>query len=417
MMHVMSAPPSSAAAGAPAAAGHSGPSGGDGDFASILAAQARPATGESQAVSEEATALPSPPADEGEASGDPGVSSEADPGTLLALVSPTPVTVDVATPLSTGADGPSDDEGSNPARPVVESAAPADRTAGETTTTTSTTATASATEVTSPQPSVPPSAPPAQETPSTKPDQAQTTVRPPEALAADGGTPGPTRVETDTAETVPTTRAADSTSGAEQPAAASGRAATAGAPTATGTATVTTERVDGVGRRPAATERPVARVAAPPQADMAAAASATSDVDGAAPAPSRPAEGSQPVPSTALDRVMRAVEALENAPPPKRVSFEVDGLRLTVSLRGDEVNVAVRGGGDQLGSGWQRDLDGALRGRGLGLSDGQGSDTDRGDGRQHPDDRPPHRSDWGGPAFRRPTDSDSDSDTSTSLQL
>ncbi len=119
---------------------------------------------------------------------------------------------------------------------------------------------------------------------------------------------------------------------------------------------------------------------------------------------------------------MRAVEALENAPPPKRVSFEVDGLRLTVSMRGDEVNVAVRGGGDQLGSGWQRDLDGALRGRGLGLSDGHASDTDReGDGRRHPDQHAPHRSPRANPAFGRAGDPEPepgrDTATSTSLQL
>lgn len=417
MMHVMTAPASSAAAGTPAAgrAGRAGRSDGDGDFASMLAAHARPATGEPGSACDEASAPPSDAAEDAAAAGDLGPSPDAEPRTLLAVVAPAPASVDVAPPAE--ADGGPDGGNSDHVPPEGEDA-PAARHAASGSTTTSTllpasrTATTSATEVTTLHESVPAPATPAPEGTSTEPAQVQASAG--AAPTVDGGTSSSARAEPQPSRTG---HGAQATSGAESTAAtttAPGRAPAEPAPAVAGTSPGPIEAVAGPARR-SMPERPAARVAAPGQADMAAAASATSDVDGAAPAASRPTEGPQPLPATVLDRVMRAVDALENAPPPKRVSFEVDGLRLTVSLRGDEVNVAVRGGGDQLGAGWQRDLDSALRGRGLGLADGQGSDADRGDGRRHPDDRPPHRSSGRGPAFRQPAAPDGD--TSTNLHL
>jgi len=82
-----------------------------------------------------------------------------------------------------------------------------------------------------------------------------------------------------------------------------------------------------------------------------------------------------------LDRVLRAVEALEQAPPPRQMSIEVEGIRLTIGLQGDEVRVVVRAGADQLGSGWDRELGGLLREQGFDLAadtgSGRGASQDR----------------------------------------
>lgn len=88
--------------------------------------------------------------------------------------------------------------------------------------------------------------------------------------------------------------------------------------------------------------------------------------------------------ATAIDRVMRAVETLEKAPPPRQMTFDVDGVRMTVSLRGEQVHVDVRAGGDQLTNGWQRDLASSLKQRGFDLSSGQqGRDGHNGQEPQH----------------------------------
>jgi hypothetical protein len=103
-----------------------------------------------------------------------------------------------------------------------------------------------------------------------------------------------------------------------------------------------------------------------------------------------------------LDRVLRAVEALENAPPPRRLAIEVEGIRLTIGLQGDEVRVVVRAGADQLGADGHRDLGDLLRGRGLDLAADSGSDRGASQrGGQAPDRSavPPE----GEPRHQRPT--------------
>lgn len=108
-------------------------------------------------------------------------------------------------------------------------------------------------------------------------------------------------------------------------------------------------------------------------------AATTSSVD-ASPAAARPDGPATTTSAAALDRVLRAVEALEHAPPPRRLAVEVEGVRLTVAMRGDEVSVSVRTGADQLAPGWQRDLATVLRDRGLGLATDSGSAQHQGQG-------------------------------------
>lgn len=113
----------------------------------------------------------------------------------------------------------------------------------------------------------------------------------------------------------------------------------------------------------------------------------------------------EPVPSTALGRVLDAVEAAENAPPPHRVTVELpelEGLRLQIAVRGHEVTVAVLGQRvDRVDSdALMRELHTALGGRGFSMTDQSSGDGDERQPRhhEHPDrDRPADR-----PANRRP---------------
>lgn len=79
---------------------------------------------------------------------------------------------------------------------------------------------------------------------------------------------------------------------------------------------------------------------------------------------------------TAIDRVLRAVEALENAPPPRRMTFDVDGVRIAVSLVGREVAVDL--GVDRR---VPEELVRVLQDRGFQLADGSGEHPGRGQGR------------------------------------
>jgi hypothetical protein len=88
----------------------------------------------------------------------------------------------------------------------------------------------------------------------------------------------------------------------------------------------------------------------------------------------------------AVGRVMDALDLLENAPPPRRMTVELpdaEGLRLQVALRGGEVHVSVLGGGGTSHelAGWNRDLTTALAARGLQLGT---FDTGTGDPRDRP---------------------------------
>ncbi|MBW3657875.1 MAG: hypothetical protein KY457_04500 [Actinobacteria bacterium] len=102
-----------------------------------------------------------------------------------------------------------------------------------------------------------------------------------------------------------------------------------------------------------------------------------------APASSAPAPTGD-LPARMLGRVMDALDVLENAPPPRRLTIDLpdaDGLRLHVALRGSEVQVSVVGGGSGGDlSGWTRDLSEALAARGFslgGFSAGTGQDDRR----------------------------------------
>lgn len=124
----------------------------------------------------------------------------------------------------------------------------------------------------------------------------------------------------------------------------------------------------------------------PPAADVATAPAS-------APAPT----GSSDLHARLVARVMDALDVLENAPPPRRLTVDLpdaEGLRLQVSLRGGEVHVSIVGGasGADL-SGWNRDLTEALAARGFslgGFAAGTGQDERRqpGDEGQPPADQP-----------------------------
>ncbi len=65
-------------------------------------------------------------------------------------------------------------------------------------------------------------------------------------------------------------------------------------------------------------------------------------------------------------------------------------MQLSVALRGHEISVTVRAGGEHLAPGWQRDLAAALGDRGLGLAaDGGGHGAGQ-DGRPSHPSRPDH---------------------------
>ena len=166
------------------------------------------------------------------------------------------------------------------------------------------------------------------------------------------------------------------------------------APTATATApTGAAPAVDAPGSPASADPRPrTHRVEPAPPDDRPDVAAAHVGREGA-PRPngaSVPRVGHTSVSAATIDRVLRAAEALEHAPPPRHVAVEVEGVQLSVALRGHEISVTVRAGADQLAPGWQRDLAAALGDRGLGLAaDGGGGAASRdGHGPGHHGPRP-----------------------------
>lgn len=131
-----------------------------------------------------------------------------------------------------------------------------------------------------------------------------------------------------------------------------------------------------------------------PTASSPAVAAPTSGGGATAPAP---AAASREL----VGRVLDALDLLEHAPPPRRMTIEVpdaDGLRLHVSLRGSEVHVAVQSGGAGSPdlSGWGRELSAGLASRGFDLG---GFSTD---GRGEPDGRDRPRDDADAPAASGP---------------
>jgi hypothetical protein len=103
------------------------------------------------------------------------------------------------------------------------------------------------------------------------------------------------------------------------------------------------------------------------------------------------ARGTDALASRVAARVEEAVRALENAPPPRDVTLEVDGLILHVRMRGDMVRVI---GDGLLPRGWEADLRPSLEARGFDLATGgdeSGPDRDRA-GRERRDDVPPDTS-------------------------
>lgn len=108
-------------------------------------------------------------------------------------------------------------------------------------------------------------------------------------------------------------------------------------------------------------------------------------------APTAPSTAHAPL----VARVMDALDILENAPPPRRMTVEVpdhEGLRLHVVLRGTEVHVSVRGGSPADLAGWSRDLTDGLAARGFslgGFSDESGQERHRDPHDQQPDTPPP----------------------------
>ena len=129
------------------------------------------------------------------------------------------------------------------------------------------------------------------------------------------------------------------------------------------------------------------------------------------PAASAPTSGggaTAPAPAAAsrelVGRVLDALDLLEHAPPPRRMTIEVpdaDGLRLHVSLRGSEVHVAVQSGGAGSPdlSGWGRELSAGLASRGFDLggfsTDGRGDPHGEGAPRDEHDPRHAPRTDRG----------------------
>ncbi len=129
------------------------------------------------------------------------------------------------------------------------------------------------------------------------------------------------------------------------------------------------------------------RAVGPPPPDAVAEASE------AAPSGPRPAlldagsRASEVASPVAIERVLRAVEALENAPPPRRMTFDVDGVRVAVSLTGRDVTVDL--GGDRR---LPQDLARALADRGFDLAGESGRhgapDDDRAPARRWREEAP-----------------------------
>lgn len=133
---------------------------------------------------------------------------------------------------------------------------------------------------------------------------------------------------------------------------------------------------------------------------------------GTAAAPARPVAEVADAAARMVARVLDAVDVLENAPPPRRMTVDLQefgGVRLHVALRGAEVHVQVQGGSAGELAGWSRDLSSALASRGFTLGD---SAADAGDGReqhrarQQPFDEPGSAGTTGRRPARVPTDGD-----------
>lgn len=118
---------------------------------------------------------------------------------------------------------------------------------------------------------------------------------------------------------------------------------------------------------------PVSTTLSDPSGTKADPAAASAPATSTAPGPSgaSPAPAPAPVAGTALQRVVDALETLRNAPPPRSLTLDLpdlEGLRLHLSLRGQEVRIAVMQ--DASGTwtpGLERDLDDALASRGFDL--------------------------------------------------
>lgn len=181
----------------------------------------------------------------------------------------------------------------------------------------------------------------------------------------------------------------------------------------------------------AVTAQATAAVARPVAAEAKATGAVTADIDPAtgsdpAPMPSTPsssattsataasaapagtaATGDAGLHARIVARVVQAVEALENAPPPRRMTVEVpdsEGLRLQVAIRGGEVHVSVQAstGQPDLGA-WGRELASTLAARGMTLG-GFETGTDGHPGRRpdQPDADPDADADPSGPQDGRP---------------
>ena len=122
--------------------------------------------------------------------------------------------------------------------------------------------------------------------------------------------------------------------------------------------------------------QPAGDLAAPTGPGAEAVATTAAPTAPATPAPA-PAPAPGPLAQSVAARVETAVEALRNAPPPREAVIDVDGLRVTVRLLGEQVQVAV----DQpTAPRMARELADALASRGLQLqgsgAEGHGDGTD-----------------------------------------
>lgn len=134
-----------------------------------------------------------------------------------------------------------------------------------------------------------------------------------------------------------------------------------------------------------------------PQSAMPGVTTASTDMGGV------PADGPATADLRLVERVMEAVELLENAPPPRRIRLEVGDLRLAVSLRADGVHVAIDGDAAPTRT-WQSDLSTALEARGMSLADGGARDG--GDRREPPDPEETPAPPTPRPGRRAPDDAD-----------
>ncbi len=174
----------------------------------------------------------------------------------------------------------------------------------------------------------------------------------PEMVAVRGGGPGPAA----SADLPNASRAAAPASGTPTADAGAPGPATAqpGVPTTAATSSNWTRR-DGAGRAPGSADQdgPVVEGAGNPVAGMR--------LDSA---PVRSIE----IPPSLVRRVEQAIQMVEHAPPPRRITIEADelnGLRLTVSVRPDGIAVTS----PTADAGTMDAIEQALRARGFDLSD------------------------------------------------